>query len=112
MSGEQFALSEAIERLREIRRTAADGRLIPVSAADPLNLAGLITTGERVRAVAASRIVYRDGVPLAALEGDYLRPLAEIERSMAADVASALAGRRVPPVLSGYVGRMTSAWQE
>jgi ATP-dependent helicase Lhr and Lhr-like helicase len=105
MSGEQFALSEAVDRLREIRRTAVDGRLIRISAADPLNLAGLITPGERVRAVATGRVVYRDGVPLAAMEGDYVRPLAEIEQSLAADVASALAGRRLPPVLSGYVGR-------
>src|SRR5205807_5568900 len=69
MSGEQFALPEAVERLREVRRTAPDGRLSVISAADPLNLAGIITAGERVRAVGATRLVYRDGVPLAALEG-------------------------------------------
>ncbi|HZW74397.1 MAG TPA: ATP-dependent DNA helicase, partial [Caldimonas sp.] len=37
-SGEQFALPEAVERLREVRRSAPDGRLITISAADPLNL--------------------------------------------------------------------------
>src|SRR5205823_10310775 len=66
MSGEQFALPDAIERLREVRRSPRDGRCLVVSAADPLNLAGIVTSGERVRAVAASRLVYRDGVPLAA----------------------------------------------
>src|SRR5439155_15985985 len=40
MSGEQFALPEAVERVREIRRTPSDGRLVAVSGADPLNLAG------------------------------------------------------------------------
>jgi ATP-dependent Lhr-like helicase len=51
MSGEQFALPQAIERLREIRRTAPDGRCLVVSAADPLNSRRIVTAGERVRAV-------------------------------------------------------------
>ena len=109
MSGEQFALPDAVERLREVRRTPADGRLQVISAADPLNLAGIVTSGERVRAIAASRIVYRDGVPLAAMEGDYVRPLieaAEVAPALASDVASLLAGRPMPAVISGFVGRV------
>jgi ATP-dependent Lhr-like helicase len=107
MSGEQFALPEAVERLREIRRTAPDGRLHLISGADPLNLAGIVTAGERVRAVAATRVVYRDGIPLAAMEGDYVRPLIEtdVAPALASDVASLLAGRPMPPVISGFVGR-------
>jgi ATP-dependent Lhr-like helicase len=105
MSGEQFALAEAVERLREVRRTPPDGRLLMISTADPLNLTGIVTSGDRVRAVAGNRIVYRDGVPLAAMEGDYIKPLAEVDPTIARAVASALAGRSVPPVLSGYVGR-------
>jgi ATP-dependent Lhr-like helicase len=105
LSGEQFALPDAVTRLREIRRTPLDGRLVVISAADPLNLAGIVTTGDRVRAVAGTRIVYRDGVPLAALEGDYIRPLGSIEPSMAAAVATALAGRPAPPIVSGFIGR-------
>jgi ATP-dependent Lhr-like helicase len=105
MSGEQFALPDAVTRLREIRRTPADGRLAVISAADPLNLAGIVTAGDRVRAVAGTRIVYRDGVPLAALEGDYMRQLAPIDPAIAGKVASTLAGRTVPPVVTGYIGR-------
>jgi ATP-dependent Lhr-like helicase len=105
MSGEQFALPDAVERLREIRRSGRDGRLVTISAADPLNLTGILASGDRIRATTASRIVYRDGIALAVMEGDYLRPLAEIEPSAAGDVASALAGRRVPAVTSGFVGR-------
>src|SRR4029079_2520353 len=59
MSGEQFASPDAVQRLREIRRTAHYGRLHLISAADPLNLAGIVTSGERVRAVAGTRVVYR-----------------------------------------------------
>ena len=106
MSGEQFALPEAVERLREVRRTGSNGRVLVVSAVDPLNLTGIITSGERVRAIASSRVAYRDGVPLAAMEGDYLRPLSEFDVESRGDVASALAGRRVPAVAAGYVGRL------
>jgi ATP-dependent Lhr-like helicase len=107
MSGEQFALPEAIERLREARRNGSDDRLITISAADPLNLTGAVTVGDRVRASAGNRIVYRNGVPVAAMEGDMLRMLEAVDAAIAPDVAAAAAGRRVP-VLSGYVGRITS----
>jgi len=105
LSGEQFARADAVERLREIRRTHADGRLTTISAADPLNLNGILTAGERVRSSAAARIVYRDGVAVAALEGDHLRPLTEIAPEEAAGIASALTGRAMPPIVSGFVGR-------
>ena len=108
MSGEQFALGEAIERLREIRRTPGSGHCLVISAADPLNLAGIVTTGDRVRAVTASRVAYCDGVPIAALEGDYVRPLiaeTDVAPVLAAEVATSLTGRPMPPVLSGFVGR-------
>ena len=61
MSGEQFALPRAVERLREVRRTAPDGRLLAISAADPLNLSGIITSGERIRPLPRTRVLYRDG---------------------------------------------------
>jgi ATP-dependent Lhr-like helicase len=105
MSGEQFALPDAVERLREVRRSAHDDRLIVISAADPLNLTGIITSGDRIRTAASNRIVYRNGVPLAAMEGDMLRTLTTVDPEIAADAAAAAAGRRVP-VLSGYVGRL------
>jgi ATP-dependent helicase Lhr and Lhr-like helicase len=105
VSGEQFARPDAVERLRETRRTAPDGRFVVISAADPLNLAGIVTTGERVRASAGSRILYRDGVPTAALEGEYMRPLTMLDASASAEIAHALTGRRMPAVANGFVGR-------
>ena len=96
MSGEQFALPGAVERLREVRRTSGDGRVIAISAADPLNLAGIVTADERVRASARTRLAYRDGVPVAVREGDVVRPLTEIEPSWSSAVSQALrrTGRR------------------
>jgi ATP-dependent Lhr-like helicase len=105
MSGEQFALPEAVERLREVRRSGRDGRLTTISAVDPLNLTGALTAGDRIRATTSSRLVYCDGVALAALEGDYMRPLAEIDPSVAGGLATALTGRSLPLVTSGFVGR-------
>jgi ATP-dependent Lhr-like helicase len=93
MSGEQFALPEAVERLREVRRTRPDGALRTISAADPLNLAGIVTAGDRVRVAARSRIVYRDGVPIAVKEGDLIRDLAPIDPSLAPRVVEALKRR-------------------
>ena len=64
-SGEQYALPEAVEALRAVRRKDGDGALIALSGADPLNLTGLITPGERVPSVAGNRVVYQDGLPIA-----------------------------------------------
>jgi ATP-dependent Lhr-like helicase len=106
MTGEQFALPDAVDRLREIRRSPAGDRLVTISATDPLNLTGIVTPGDRIRAAAGNRIVYRDGVPVAAMEGDMLKRLVELDAPLAAEAAAAAAGRRVP-VLSGYVGRLS-----
>jgi ATP-dependent helicase Lhr and Lhr-like helicase len=95
MSGEQFALPEAVDRLRDVRRISADGHFLTISAADPLNLAGIITVGDRVRTAGRTRIVYRDGVPLAVMEGDFTRELTAIDPAIAGDVARALRRRRV-----------------
>ena len=62
-SGEQFALPEAVGELRRIRRAAASGRVLALSAADPLNLTGIVTAGERVSASAVREVAYRDGEP-------------------------------------------------
>ena len=71
--GEQFALPEAADTLRrrhtEWSRREADDRLIVVSACDPLNLAGILTPGPRVPSVPGNRLAYRNGVPIAAMDG-------------------------------------------
>lgn len=52
--------------LREVRRRPPSGELIRVSGSDPLNLAGTLLPGEKVPALAGNRLLYRDGVPVAA----------------------------------------------
>jgi ATP-dependent Lhr-like helicase len=107
MSGEQFALPDAVERMREIRRGTADHALVVISAADPLNLTGIITPGDRIRATHGTRIAWRDGVAVSVMEGDYVRPLIDLGADDAMSAAAALAGRRVA-ASSGWVGRTAS----
>ena len=66
-SGEQFALPEAVGSLRETRKRPTRGDLTAISAADPLNLVGILTPGRRVPALVGNRILFRDGVPVATL---------------------------------------------
>jgi ATP-dependent helicase Lhr and Lhr-like helicase len=81
VSGEQFALPEAVGLLRAIRRQRSRNgqepraELITISAADPLNLVGILAPGPRIAAVTAHRILLRDGTPVAALKADQLIPL-------------------------------------
>ena len=60
-SGEQFALPEAVEELRRLRRRKPAGEVVRLSAADPLNLTGVVLPGARVPARRKLAISYRDG---------------------------------------------------
>ncbi|MGJ9416593.1 DEAD/DEAH box helicase [Massilia sp. CMS3.1] len=64
-SGEQFALPEAIPLLREVRRRPPDGALVCISGVDPLNVCGTLLPGDKVPALGANRILFRDGIPVA-----------------------------------------------
>ena len=93
--GEQFALPEAVEAMRSLRRTEPTGETLVVSACDPLNLAGVITPGPRVPAVSGNKVAFRDGVPVASLQtGDVVlhADLPEDERD---EAYRALGARRL-----------------
>jgi ATP-dependent helicase Lhr and Lhr-like helicase len=60
--GEQFALPVAVESLRAARKLPPTQETITLSAADPLNLVGIIVPGERVPAISGKIVVFRDGV--------------------------------------------------
>jgi ATP-dependent Lhr-like helicase len=62
--GEQFALPVAVESLRAARRAPADGEIVTLAAADPLNLVGIVVPGERVPAVSGKFVRFRDGMPV------------------------------------------------
>ncbi len=74
--GEQFALPEAVESLRAMRNRPPSGEIVTVSAADPLNLVGLIVPGERVPAISGRFVSFRDGVAVDPLLSTMLREAA------------------------------------
>jgi len=106
-SGEQYALPEAIGLLRSVRREASAGELVAVSGADPLNLVGILTPGDTVPAVAANRILYRDGVPMAVKEGQVRgeKFLTEVNPEEREQLRTALVRRRVAPLVRAYLGK-------
>ena len=77
LSGEQYALPEAIAQLRQVRRRPAEGALVSLAAADPANLLGSVVPGKRLARVAGARVLYRDGVPLATSVGGEVEWLAD-----------------------------------
>jgi ATP-dependent Lhr-like helicase len=99
VTGEQFALPEAVGMLREARREECSGALVSLSGADPLNLVGVLTPGGWLPALTGNRTLYRDGVPIAVLaagEVHFLEPLAP---DAAWSARNALLRRQVPAVL-------------
>ncbi|HEY3974660.1 MAG TPA: DEAD/DEAH box helicase [Candidatus Sulfotelmatobacter sp.] len=64
--GEQFALPVAVESVRAMRGLPLSGDTITLSAADPLNLVGILVPGERVPAISGRTVSYRDGIAVVA----------------------------------------------
>ena len=73
LSGEQFALPDALAQLRKVRRD--DDRPVQwvcVGACDPANLAGAVLAGRRIPRVPGTRVLYRDGIAVAVHNGNGL----------------------------------------
>jgi ATP-dependent Lhr-like helicase len=79
--GEQFALPEAVGRLRAVRKMEKIDELVVLSGADPLNLVGILTPEARVPAIHSNRLLLKDGLAIAALEAGELRRLAASDLS-------------------------------
>jgi ATP-dependent helicase Lhr and Lhr-like helicase len=134
ISGEQFALPEAVGMLRAIRRAntgtmdfgfrspratedslarglaasepaVAIENMVSISAADPLNLVGIITPGGRITAHTSNRILYYNGEPVAVLESGETRFLVELTRATEWKAKSALLRKTTPPQLRSYLRR-------
>jgi hypothetical protein len=64
--GEQFALPVAVESVRAMRGLPLSGETVTLSAADPLNLVGILVPGRECRRFRAGTVSYRDGVAVSA----------------------------------------------
>jgi ATP-dependent helicase Lhr and Lhr-like helicase len=103
ISGEQFALPDAVGLLREMRRAPPSPTWISLSAADPLNLIGSILPGPKIPAVTNNRVLYRDGAAVAALiagETQWMQELAPREKR---EAESALVKRLAGSPLLAYL---------
>src|SRR4029079_19502225 len=81
LTGEQFALPEAIGLMRSVRGKTHDGALVSVSGADPLNLVGYIVAGSTVPNQSGARVLYRDGAPIATLVGGQFHALEPMDEA-------------------------------
>ena len=75
-TGEQFALPSAVESLRATRTMPLHGEAITISAADPLNVVGILVSGERVPAISGKTVTYRDGAAVTESSESGLRDMA------------------------------------
>ncbi len=72
VAGEQFALTDTVQKLRQIRDEIQQTPLqeiVVINAADPLNLVGVLTKHDRVPRTAGNRVAFMNGVPVAAVRG-------------------------------------------
>jgi len=102
-AGEQYALPEAVTALRKARRKPKTGELISISAADPLNLVGILTPGQRIPATPKNRILFRDGVPIAFREGSETHFFEEPTDERWA-LTQALRRQPMPRAVQAYLG--------
>ncbi len=86
LSGEQFALPEAIGMLREVRRQPFDGALVCLAAGDPANMLGSILPGNRIPRATNTRVLFQDGMAVATCVGkniEWLQPIPDHLRLVA-----------------------------
>jgi ATP-dependent Lhr-like helicase len=82
LSGEQFALPEAIDLMRQVRRRPPDGTMLCLAAVDSANLLGAVLPGPKVPRVSGARVLYRDGVPIGRSVGGEVEWLVELDVAM------------------------------
>jgi ATP-dependent Lhr-like helicase len=86
VAGEQFALPDTIRELRRARDMAESHELVVLSAADPLNLTGVLCDAPRVPGLATNRVAWLGGEPVAALQSGSVTWLADVPAALRAEV--------------------------
>jgi ATP-dependent Lhr-like helicase len=98
-SGEQYATPEAVGLLRDVRRKPHTQQQISLSAADPLNLIGIVTPGARLASLAGNRLLLRDGLPIAIYAGGEVQYLEQLAPAEQWEAKTALLRRHAPASL-------------
>lgn len=97
VSGEQFALPDAVKMLRDTRRAPLAAEWVAVSGADPLNLVGTLLPGAKVPALTGNRVLYRDGIAVAALVSGELQWFEPVDAESTRIAEDMLIRRREAP---------------
>jgi ATP-dependent Lhr-like helicase len=100
-AGEQYADPTAIGLLREVRRRPLTGQYVSLSAADPLNLLGIVTPGARLASLTGNRLLYRDGLPMATFAAGEVSFLETLDPKERWEAQTAVQRRHVPDALLG-----------
>jgi ATP-dependent Lhr-like helicase len=90
VGGEQYALSKAVEALRQVRDEAPSGQCVVISAADPLNLTGILTDVPRVPSTHTNSLALRDGRFIATQQAGEIQFHADVASELAVDLSRKL----------------------
>jgi ATP-dependent Lhr-like helicase len=127
VGGEQYALPEAVDRLRRCRDESRtdfqsvqpDGqsilqRCVILSAADPLNLVGVVTAGPRIPALASAAIALLEGRLVASYQCGEVQFHAPLEPEQQVELGRAIrisAAARMLPLAAEREQRRLQRWQ-
>jgi ATP-dependent Lhr-like helicase len=95
-SGEQFALPEAATALRAAAKDGLPRQCASVCAADPLNLVGVLTPGDRLARLPGNRVLFENGVPVALQSGGDVRYLQAADEAAQWEIRNLLIRRQRP----------------
>jgi ATP-dependent helicase Lhr and Lhr-like helicase len=85
--------------LREIRRRPPSDVPVSLSAADPLNLVGILTPGPKLAGLMGNRVLYRDGLPLALYSGGEVQFIETLDAAAQWQARKALLRSAAPAAL-------------
>jgi len=114
VGGEQFALADTVTALRKQQKTWQEQQdsgtpHMPqrhvINATDPLNLLGTLLPGRKVPHLAGNRLLFEDGLPVAALEKDVAHCLDTADEARQWELQQLLQRRHFPPRLRAYLGK-------
>lgn len=109
LSGQQFALPEAVAALRQVRARPPDGALVCVGGSDPLNLAGTLLVGDKIPRLPGSRVLYRDGIQIAFRIGTDITWIQEADTETTATGIRLLRGHAVQARIAARVSQAATS---
>lgn len=105
LTGEQYALPEALAMLRAVKKKEKTHQIYTISAVDPLNFTGVITPGRRISNLTNNKIMYRDGIPIAVKESGKIQFLQKFSEEEEWQLKNKIIKKNTPSSLKAYLGK-------